>query len=368
MPFLFSDEQRQISQEARRRLTDDYSGQALRALLEAEGAFDEAFWAACQEMGWTGITVAETHGGLELTPVELGLVALECGRVCAGAPFLATSFAASEALRLWGDAAMQNAWLPGLATGELKGALAFAEAPGSAISAEPLARFSDGRLNGAKDWIVGGAAADLAIVLAQTDEGRPDLIVVDLRGPGVVRKPAATLDNSRCMARLTFTNTPATRLGAPDALSAAASLVQRAALIGAFEQLGGAETCLETARDYASQRHAFGQPIGKFQAIKHKIAEMFVLNEVARGAALRAVMSLAEGQPDLAVRVAAARLAASEAYEYAAGEAIQVHGAIGATWEHDLHLHYRRARSQALEWGARAEWEDLVVAQIAETA
>jgi acyl-CoA dehydrogenase len=337
-------------------------------LLETGGRYDEAFWAACQEMGWTGITVAETHGGLELTPVELGLVALECGRVCAGAPFLATSFAASEALRLWGDAALQSAWLPGLATGELKGALALAEAPGSAIDAQPFARFSEGRLNGTKDWVVGGAAADLAIVLAQADGDQPDLMVVDLRGPGVARKPAATLDNSRCMARLSFTDTPAVALSAPDALSAAAGLVQRAALITAFEQLGGAEACLEIARDYACQRHAFGQPIGKFQAIKHKIAEMFVLNEVARGAALRAVMSLAEDQPDLAVRVAAARLAASEAYEYAAGEAIQVHGAIGATWEHDLHLHYRRARAQALEWGAKAEWEDLIVSQIAEVA
>ncbi len=368
MPFLFSDEQSQISREARRLLTDTYCGDRLRMLLEAQGEYDTTFWTACQEMGWTGVTVAEAHGGLELSPVELCLVALECGRVAAGAPFLATSFALGEALRLWGDDAQRDDYLPGLAAGDLKGALAFAEAPGAPIGVTPAATFIDGRLDGEKACVVGGAAADLAVVLATDVAGRPILVLTDLRQGGVQRMPMASLDNSRCTAALRFTNAEAFPLTSPDALEAAAGLLQRAALVTAFEQLGGAETCMEAARDYANQRHAFGQPIGKFQGIKHKIAEMFVLNEVARGAALRAAMSLAEGQPDFGVRAAAARLAATEAYEFAAGEAIQVHGAIGVTWEHDLHLHYRRARATALEWGAKAFWEDLIVDLIAEPA
>jgi acyl-CoA dehydrogenase len=151
-------------------------------------------------------------------------------------------------------------------------------------------------------------------------------------------------------------------------MAGAAALLQRLAVITAFEQLGGSETCMELARDYAAQRHAFGQPIGKFQAIKHKIAEMYVLNELARGNALRAAQSLAQDQPDLPLRAAAARLSATTAYDYAAAEAIQVHGAIGVTWEHDLHLHYRRARATALELGSAAVWEDLIVDILAEAA
>ncbi|HET6971871.1 MAG TPA: acyl-CoA dehydrogenase family protein [Phenylobacterium sp.] len=358
MPFLFTDEQRQISREARRLLSEIYSGERLKALLETEGGFDHAFWAACQEMGWTGITVAEAHGGLGLSAVELCLIALECGRVAAGAPFLATSYAVSEALRLWGDAELSAAHLPGLATGELKGA--------ACLNPDAGLRFEGGRVHGAAGWIVGGAAADVAVVLARDPEAR--LLLVDLRGGRVRRTPRVALDNTRCVADLRFDGAAATALGAGDSLAAAADLRQRLAIVTAFEQLGGAETCMETARDYALQRHAFGQPIGKFQAIKHKIAEMFVLNELARGNALRAALSLADDAPDLALRAGCARLSAIAAYEYAAAEAIQVHGALGVTWEHDLHLHYRRARATATELGSRADWEDLVVDVLSEAA
>ena len=136
----------------------------------------------------------------------------------------------------------------------------------------------------------------------------------------------------------------------------------------AFEQLGGAEACLEQARDYALQRFAFGQPIGKFQAIKHKVAEIYVANELARGAALAAALALADGAPDLPLKAAAARINATYAYELAAAEAIQVHGAVGVTWEHDLHLHYRRARATALELGPVAAWEDRIAQALAEAA
>jgi acyl-CoA dehydrogenase len=368
MPFLLTDEQRQIGSQARRFLNDASADRRPRELLEELGEFDHAFWTGCQEMGWTGVTVPEVYGGLALSPVELCLVALECGRALAGAPFLATSFALGEALRLWGDEASKTRFLPGVAAGELKGALAFGEARGAALSHRPSVTFVDGRITGLKRWVVGGAAADLALVLAVDGAGAPCLALTDLRVAAVTRAPVQSLDNSRCTADLTFLDAPAQALAAPDASTAAADLLQRAALVTAFEQLGGAEACMEMARDYANQRHAFGQPIGKFQAIKHKIAEMYVLNEVARGAAMRAVLALAEDQPDLAIWVAAARLAASEAYEYAAGEAIQVHGAIGVTWEHDLHLHYRRARANALEFGAKAAWEDLIVDRLAEKA
>jgi len=368
MPYLLTDEQQQISAEARRLLTDTYSGERLRALLDAPCGHDQAFWAACQEMGWTGAAMPEAYGGLGLGPVELGLIALECGRVVAGAPYLATSYAVAEALRLWGDDDVKAGRLPDLAAGELKGAVALCEGAGDIVPAVPAARLVAGRLHGTKRWVVGGAGADLAIVLASEPGGGACLALADLRGDGVTRQATRTLDNTRGVADLTFDATPAVRLQAGDARAAAGALLQRLATITAFEQLGGAEACLEAARDYAAQRHAFGQPIGKFQGIKHKIAEMYVLNELARGNALRAAQSVADELPDLPLRAAAARLSATSAYEFAAAEAIQVHGAIGVTWEHDLHLHYRRARATALELGPTAAWEDLIIDILVEAA
>jgi acyl-CoA dehydrogenase len=368
MPYLLTDEQQQISQEARRLLGERYSGERLKTLLETRGGYDEGFWAACREMGWTAVTVPEAYGGLGLGAVELCLIALECGRVAAGAPFLAASFAVGEAIRLWGDEDAKTRLLPSIASGETKGAVAFGEGPGDAIPSRPSVRFDGGRLSGTKRWVVGGAAADLALVLAADADGSPCLVVADLAGDGVTRTSSETIDNSRCTADLSFDRAAATRLQANDAMAAARAVQQRLAVVTAFEQLGGAETCLELGCDYARQRFAFGQPIGRFQAIKHKMAEMYVNNELARGNALRAAQAVADEAGDLPQRAAAARLTASAAYEYAAAEAIQVHGAVGVTWEHDLHLHYRRARATALELGAAAAWEDLIVDALGEAA
>lgn len=368
MPYLLTAEQQQIGAEARRLLGDTYSGERLRMLQEAEGGYDQSFWAACGEMGWTGATIPEAYGGLDLRAVDLCLIALECGRVVCGAPYLATSYVLGEALRLWGDEALKAEHLPRLALGEAKGVIALGEGAGEALPERPTVRFGAGRLHGAKRWAVGGAAADLAVVLASDEAGAPCLALADVRQAAVRRTTHPTIDNSRCVADLEFDGAAAVRLGAADPTGAAAELLQRLAVVTAFEQLGGAETCLELARDYAMQRYAFGQPIGKFQAIKHKIAEMYVLNEVARGAALRAALSMANGDPDLALRAASARLTATLAYQYAAAEAIQVHGALGVTWEHDLHLHYRRSEATALELGALSAWEDLIVDTLTEAA
>jgi acyl-CoA dehydrogenase len=366
MPYLLTPEQQQISDEARRLLSQTYSSETLKRLLEQDGAYDEAFWASCRDMGWTGVTIPEEYGGLGLSAVELCLILQECGRVVCGAPYLTTSFAVGEALRLWGDEAARTALLPGLAAGDLKGALAFAEGPGEIIPAQPALSLRNGRLYGAKASALGGAAAELGLVIATDEAGAPRLAIADLRAGGVTRTPVNSLDNSRGYTDLTFDGTPATVLEG-DGIARANEILQRLAVVTAFEQLGGADICLQQARDYALQRFAFGQPIGKFQGIKHKIAEMYVLNELVRGSALRAALALAEDGPP-ALDAAAARLNAITAFEYAASEAIQVHGGVGVTWEHDLHLYYRRSRVLALELGSAATWEDLIVDALAEAA
>ena len=354
MPHLYTDEQRQIRVEARRLLEEHYSGERLKALLTAQGRYDDDVWRACRDMGWTAITVAEAHGGLGLGPIELGIIAEECGRVAFGAPFLTTSFAVSEAVRLWGDETLKQDVLPQIAGGELIGVFAFAEVAGETLPSAPRVQLRDGRLYGAKISVVAGAVADIAVVSAAGG-----LCFADLREIGVERAAVDSFDNSRCAADLIFDGLPATRLDAP--AGAAARLLDRLAVITAFEQVGGADRCMEQARDYANERRAFGQPIGKFQAIKHRIAEMYVANELARGNALRAAIDLVAEAADLPLHAAAARLSAIAAYEFASREAIQIHGAIGVTWEHDLHLHYRRARTLALELGSAMTWEDTLV-------
>jgi acyl-CoA dehydrogenase len=346
MPHLYTDEQRQIRDEARRFLEERYSGAALKALLEAEGLYDTGFWQACRDMGWTAITIAEAHGGLGLTAIELGIVAEECGRVACGAPFLMTSFAVSEALRLWGDAALRESWLPRIAAGDAIGAFA--------LNGTSPVEIRGGRLYGTKTAVPAGGVADVAVVHA----GDAGLFLADLGQGGVARTLARTFDNSRCTAALMFDGLPVQRLTADG--GAGQALLDRLAVIAAFEQVGGADACMRQARDYANERQAFGQPIGKFQAIKHRVAEMYVANELARGNALRAAMDLTQDADELPLHAAAARLSAINAYEFAAREAIQIHGAIGVTWEHDLHLHYRRSRTLALELGSILEWEDVL--------
>lgn len=359
MPYLYSDEQRQIREEVRRMLASTDGAATLRGLLEQSGAHDAAFWSSAREMGWTAMSVAESDGGLGLGPIDALIVAEECGRALGGASFLATGFAAAHALSATGAS---NA-LQAVASGDSIAVLAFAEGS-EALPLAPETRFAGGVLTGRKTAVLGGAAADIAIVLAVDEGGALCLAQVSLGGEGVARDVPPTVDNSRCVATLTFDGAPASRLATRDPLTLARSSLGRLALFLASEGVGGADACIGLARDYANQRQAFGQAIGKFQAVKHGIAEMYVLNEMARASVLDAAVRLAAGDEDVEAYVGAARLNAIQAYEAAAAGATQIHGGIGVTWEADLHLHYRRSRSLATEAGSVFYWEDRVAATL----
>lgn len=360
MAFLLDDDQRQIVREAERLLADGFSPDRLRDLLERTGRHDEVFWTACREMGWTAITVAEEHGGLDLGPVELCLTGQVAGRFAAGAPFLSTSFGVSEALRRHAPPEVGARLLPGLAAGETIGAVDLC----AALDGGGSLQLCNGALHGARGPIAAGLQASLLVTLAHDVATETEVLALVELDARTRRGPVQTFDNSRGYADLTFDGAPATVLVAADARKAALELLARVAVVVAFEQLGVAEACLERARGFANERQAFGQPIGKFQAIKHRIAEIYVATELARGAALRAVLALRDDADDLVIRAGAARLCAIEASELAAREAIQTHGAIGVTWEHDLHLYYRRSRALALELGAAGRWEDVVAERL----
>lgn len=360
MSILYDEGQQAIATESRRVLEARVQKDALLTLLEKSGQYHEGFWSTAREQGWTALALPEAHGGLALGLVELGLIAHQAGRTLSGAPFLTSNFGAAKAIELYGNAAQQARWLPGLASGDTIGVIAFASGA-DALPRRPAVTLSGDRLDGTAPAVTGGAHADLAIVLAD-GPGMPMLALVDLAG--VQRTAIASFDNSRCLADLHFSGAAAETLATGEAARAAAlHILALQAVITAHEQTGGAEALMEIARDYAVTRKAFGQPIGAFQSIKHRIAELYGLVELARANAIHAAART--DQPDFITAAAAARLSATEAYDTAARDCIQIHGGIGVTWEIGLHLHMRRARSLALEQGSSLFWEDILVDRLA---
>ena len=357
MSILYDEAQTAIAAESARVLKARHAPDQLLKLLEKLGEHDQTFWATCIEQGWTGITIPESHGGLELGLVELGVVAEAAGQVTAGAPFLTTSAGFSHGLGKYGSGELQEKWLPRVASGDIVGVTAFAERQ-SPVPSAPSVQLKDAKLYGTKTFVTGALGAQAALVLASSS-GAPSLVLVDLAGTGVEKRAQPTFDNSRVAGDLVFDGAPATLLVSGEAaLEAALDILAVQAVITAYEQVGGAQACLDRARAYALERRAFGQPIAAFQSVKHRIAELYVLIELARANAIHAAAQA--GKPGFLLAAAAARLSASEAYDTAARDATQIHGGIGVTWEAALHLHQRRTRTLSIEQGSALFWEDLL--------
>jgi alkylation response protein AidB-like acyl-CoA dehydrogenase len=279
-------------------------------------------------------------------------------------PFASTVYMLAEAVMLAGDDAQKAQILPRIAAGELIGALATSEGPGLLTPSTLQASVSGGKLTGVKLPVTDGDIADVALVLAK-ENGKPGLFLVDLTGEGVAREPLKTLDPTRDAAKLTCTNAPATRLGlAGEGFPLLEQVLDRAAVLLAFEQCGGADRCLDMAKGYALERYAFGRVIGSYQAVKHRLADAYVKNQLARSNAYYGAWALNTNAPELPVAASAARIAASEAFWFASKENIQIHGGIGFTWEMDCHLFYRRSRQLALVAGSPRVWKERLVSQL----
>jgi len=362
MSILYNAEQRAIADQAERVLRARTGQPRLLGLLETTGEFDQGFWETAVGQGWPAIAIPEVHGGIGLGLVELGIVAEACGAQTSGAPFLAHGHAAARGLIASGNAELIDRWLPALAAGTARGAIAFSEGT-EALPPVPSVWFGNGVLTGTKRGVAGGLAGDFAIVWA-TDEQGPVLVCADLAG--VNRLAVPSYDNGRLFADLTFAGTSAAVLGrGAAARDLALDLLARLATILAHEQVGGARAAMLKARDYALERKAFGQPIGAFQSVKHRIAEMYCLVEIARANAIHAAAVAEEGGERFVVAAADARISATECYDGCARDAMQVHGASGVTWDLGLHLHVRRARSLAIEAGSLYFWEDVLAARLA---
>ena len=365
MNFDYSDDQKFLKNEARKFLEARCTSAAVRKVLDNDDvSFDADLWKGVGEQGWLGAAIPEAFGGLGLGHVELCAIAEEMGRVVAPIPFASTVYFLAEAVLLAGDEAQKTDLLPKIAAGELIGCFATSEGPGVVSPASLACRVEGGKLSGVKIPVTDGDIADVAVVLA-SEGGKPGLFLVDLKGAGVSRETLKSLDPTRGVARLTFKNAAATRLGgAGEGFALAEQVFDRAAVLLAFEQTGGADKCLEMAKDYAMGRYAFGRVIAGYQAMKHKLADMYVKNQVARSNAYYGAWALNTNAAELPVAASATRIAASEAYWFGSKENIQTHGGMGFTWEVDCHLYYRRSRQLGLVAGAPKVWKERLVSQL----
>jgi alkylation response protein AidB-like acyl-CoA dehydrogenase len=364
MNFDYSDDQKFLKNEARKFLEANCPTSRVRKVLDDDSkAYDEALWKAVAEQGWLGAAIPEAHGGLGLGHIELCAIAEELGRVVAPIPFASTVYFLAEAVMLAGSDAQKAALLPKIAAGEIIGCVATSEGPGAVTAANLQATVSGGKLSGTKLPVTDGDIATHALVLAK-ENGQAGLFLVDLSS-GVTREALQTLDPTRDAAKLTFSGASAERLGAAgEGFALMERISDRAAVLLAFEQTGGADRALEMAKAYALERYAFGRVIASYQAIKHKLADIYVKNELARSNAYYGAWALNTDAPELPVAASAARIAASEAFWFAAKENIQTHGGIGFTWEVDAHLYYRRSRQLALVAGAPRVWKERLVSQL----
>jgi alkylation response protein AidB-like acyl-CoA dehydrogenase len=371
--FAFTEEQRAIRDVARAFLGERADHAHLRMPLASPTGWDEAIWPSiASELGWTGIAIPEAFGGSGLGAVELAILLEETGRVLLAAPFFETAVLATQAIQSAATHEQQAALLAPIAAGKTRATLAFTGREGRPAPdgiAMRLDKTAGGwRLSGDAHYVPFGHAADLLIVAARTDrsEGTDgvSLVALEPQRAGLSIERVASMDLTRPYAKLRMDSVAVGKddiLGEPEA--AGPALVRTLAIASgllAAEQTGGAEQCLESTVAYAKQRMQFGRAIGSFQAVKHRLADMMMLVESAKSAAWYAAAAIAEDDPELFEAASIARAYCSDAYSHCAGEAIQLHGGIGFTWEHSAPLYFKRARASATLLGDPAYHREAV--------
>jgi alkylation response protein AidB-like acyl-CoA dehydrogenase len=369
MNFAFSDEQEDLRAAVRRFLTEKSPESEVRRLMDTTEGYDPAVWSQmADQLGLQSLTIPEEFGGSGFTYVELLVVLEEMGAALLCAPFFSSVALAANALLTSGDDEAKKSYLPGIASGETIATLAITEDNGkwdfSGIELAATPKGDSWELNGHKMFVIDGHVANLIIVAARTPAG-VSLFAVPGDAPGLTRTPLPTMDQTRKQARLEFSSTPATLIGTDGGAEPGLSkTLDLAAVALAAEQVGGAQRVLDASVEYAKTRIQFGRPIGSFQAIKHKCADMLLEVESSKSAAYYAAWAAAEDSDELPVVASLAKSYCSEAYFHAAAENIQIHGGIGFTWEHPAHLYFKRAKSSELLLGDPSYHRELLAQRI----
>ena len=362
MNFEFGDDQNMLREQARGFLQDNCSMKVVRNALESEKPFDPDLWRKVAEMGWTSTVIPEAYDGLGLSYLELSVIADELGRAVAPLPFSASVYLATEAILHYGSEDQKQSWLPRLASGEIIGTFAIAEGMG-ATTPKKLQTSGPSEITGQKVAVADGDIADFVVIVCRSDNGDgASLSIVDLKQDSVAIETITTIDPSRSHATLTFKAATGEPLGKEgEGWAATQNILNRAAVLLAWEQTGGSDAALEMAKEYAMGRYAFGRPIAGYQAIKHKLANMYVKNTLARSNCYYGAWALNTNAPELPIAAATARVAGIQAYYFASKENIQTHGGMGFTWEFDCQFHYRRSKLLSLTIGSEAQWQDKLI-------
>jgi alkylation response protein AidB-like acyl-CoA dehydrogenase len=369
MNFTFSEEQDELRASIRRFLRDKSPEAEVRRLMETSEGYDPVVWIQmADQLGLQALIIPEEFGGLGFSYVELVVVFEEMGGALLCSPYFSTVALATNALLTSGDTAAQRELLPGIASGETIATLAYAEDSGRwAPEDVALTATQDGdvwRLHGHKSFVLDGLIANLVLVVAKSNSGI-SLFAVDGGAPGLGRSSLITMDQTRKQARLTLSDTPARIVGIEGGAEAGLSKTLDLAVVAlGAEQVGGAEHCLNAAVGYAKARVQFGRPIGSFQAVKHKCANMLLEVESSKLAAHSAGWAAAEDSEELPVMASLVKAHCSESFFHTASENIQIHGGIGFTWEHPAHLYFKRAKSSELLFGDPTYHRELLAQRI----
>ncbi|MFF3850783.1 acyl-CoA dehydrogenase family protein [Streptomyces sp. NPDC002328] len=371
MDLTFTEEQDELRKVVRSFLAKHSDEAEVRRLAADPRGHDPALWRrTAGELGLQSLAVPEEYGGSGFGYVDLGIVFEEAGRALLSGPYFATVALAAEALLRCDDEQARHDLLPGIVSGDTVATLAFTEESGrwdeSGIGLTAANTSAGWRLTGTKTYVPDGHLADLLLVAARTAAGISLFAVEAADAQGLTLTPLPTLDQTRRQARSTFTDTPARLLGTE---GAAWPVLERtlatASVLLAAEQVGGASAALDAAVEYAKIREQYGRPIGSFQGIKHKCADMLMEIESARSAAYAGLWALDAGdEREIGIAAALARTVCSEVFTRVAGANIQVHGGIGFTWEHPAHLYLKRAKSSEVLLGPPSYHRELLAARL----
>ena len=374
MDFGFSEEQEMLRSSARDFLTKEAPMTYVRKMMDDERGYTDELWRKMAELGWMGLILPEAHGGSGLDFVDMVVVLEEMGRAVLPGPFFSTVILAGIAIVEGGSADQKAKYLPKIADGSIKATLAHLEPSGrwDAEGIQLTAKESGGKwtLDGTKLFVPDANVADLFVVAARTAGKGTDgvtLFLVDAKSTGVGVTMLKTMDQTRKLGEVTFKNVTVGADAVLGKVGGGWGLLERVAdraKVGlAAEMCGGAQKVLEMSVEYAKVREQFGKPIGSFQAIQHKCANMLVEVESSKSITYYAAWAVANDVPEAPLAAAMAKAYTSDAYRHTAGEGIQIHGGIGFTWEHDMHIFFKRAKSSEVTFGD-ATWNREIVAQL----
>lgn len=369
MDFAFSDEQDELRSSVRRFLEDKSPMGVVRRDMESLAGFDEALWKqATGELGLAGIAIPEAYGGIGFGAIEQGIIMEELGRSLACMPYLSSVVMSGWLLLLAGTESARDELLPGIASGERRVTIAaFESASGFSIeSIKTTVSGSSGRVtvSGDKSYVLDATTATDFLVLGESELG-PVMVAVPSSTAGVATESQLSMDLTRHIGSVRFERAEGVVVIGPDQLRAGfVDMLDFTSAALSNEMVGGAQRCLDMSVEYAKARIQFGRPIGSFQAIKHKCADMLVDVESAKSAAYYAAWAAAHDRDELRVAAPLAKAFCGDAYFHAAAETIQIHGGIGFTWEHDAHLYFKRAKSSQLLFGDSFAFREILAERI----